>query len=147
MVNEMIEGLQKTLAQMREREEMCRDVALSIQRLLDAEGALYAKLCEPCFVPMAASTTKAPTVKATKAKVPTSALAPRTCEVCGKEYQPTRKDQRNCSKACGKAGKNLLKEPAAQMVRPPVAGSMGPAVDRLAAIRAVARRMDGLSED
>jgi len=37
----MTEGLRKSLADLRENEERCRDAALAIQRVLEAEGALY----------------------------------------------------------------------------------------------------------
>lgn len=168
MTNGLIEGLQKTLAQVREREEMCNDVALSIQRLLDAEGAPYVVLTglkEVIYEQMVGRmkrqpdpAVKAPVVKATvkaKAKAATAkapTLEKRTCETCGEEYQPMRKDNRFCSPACGNAGKKLYKkEPVAapKQAAPVRVVQDMPTVstDRLAAIRAAARRMDGLPEE
>lgn len=94
---------------------------------------------------------KAPVTK-TKTKTAAATLAPRTCEVCGEEYQPMRKDNRFCSPACGNAGKKLYKkEPVAapKQAAPVRVVQDMPTVstDRLAAIRAAARRMDGLPEE
>lgn len=152
MTNGLVEGLQKTLAQVRKREEMCNDVALSIQRLLDAEGVSYVEW-DPVKELVKEPAIKTPTVKAvaTKAKAATAkapTLEKRTCETCGDEYQPKRKDNRFCSPDCGKAGHNTDRAaPEAPRLPAPVRPIEQGPEDRIAQIRAAARRMDGLPEE
>lgn len=133
----LIETMRAALAEIREREEKCRDAALALQRLLEAEGALYPEAAErgkrtseidaklavagtamnARLAAMAETQPRAPTpgeeitasagaafrrVTAAKKAAKKEPLAPRPCVVCGKKFQPRRRDQRCCSPACGK---------------------------------------------
>jgi hypothetical protein len=116
----MTEGLRKSLADLRENEERCRDAALAIQRVLEAEGALYpaaviqfesgaiATLLEP-----KSNTVKGkPAVERSHAQAHAKAHAraavskpgprtwPKTCLICGKDYAALSASSKCCSPAC-----------------------------------------------
>jgi hypothetical protein len=116
------EGLRKSLADLRENEERCRDAALAIQRVLEAEGALYPPMDEAVFQaevqkvkamfagPVAKPAKAAPKIsrkaakiaKAKKPATPGPRTWPKTCVICGKDYAALSASSKCCSPACVK---------------------------------------------
>jgi hypothetical protein len=144
MNGQMIDSMRQALAAVREREEQCRDVALSIQRLLEAEGAispdqgraeprverpgaaLDAALaeCQRTAARKAKETTEKNPPKAAKAERQDKAVKmSRVCPHCGRTYLAKRKDQTNClADACKVAAKDAWKAKAARAAATPETG-------------------------
>lgn len=99
------EGLKKSLADLRGQEERCRDAALAIQRVLEAEWALY-----PEAVIQVASGAKITILESKPDTVQGRPLVvtkggprtwPRTCVICGKDYAALLSARSKCcSAAC-----------------------------------------------
>lgn len=138
----MIESMKAALQVVRQREEQCRDVALSIQRLLEAEGAMYpecgvavpADALQPeleAAAPARAAGKTAKGAKAAKSKKAAfkaekaarqekAAKMARVCPFCGDQYLAKRKDQTNClADACRKAAADAWKAKAAKEPKAP----------------------------
>jgi len=116
------EGLRKSLADLRENEERCRDAALAIQRVLEAEGALYPPMDEAVFQaevqkvkamfagPVAKPAKAAPKISRKAAKIAkkttlaaqSSGMKSRVCVICNKMFLPKAGVQKACSPACVK---------------------------------------------
>jgi hypothetical protein len=124
------EGLRKSLADLRENEERCRDAALAIQRVLEAEGALYpvqaldglsvsAVPDMPNIPPPPAKrmgtgaeapAKAAPKISRKAAKIAkkttlaaqSSGMKSRVCVICNKMFLPKAGVQKACSPACVK---------------------------------------------
>jgi hypothetical protein len=136
----MIESLKQTLALMREREEKCRDVALAIQRMLEAEGAMYAQMVGRGTL----SAVVAPVVKAAPAGAaagtgPEKAAEkngprtwPKTCTICGTKFDARSASAKCCCRACVDEknrryanAKYLEKKPAAKPTVKKAAATVG----------------------
>jgi hypothetical protein len=120
------EGLRKSLADLRENEERCRDAALAIQRVLEAEGALY-----PAATIQVASGAKITILEskpaAIKGKQGVVALAkngprtwPKTCTICGEAFDARSASAKCCSAACVKE-KNVRYARAGYQAQKPAA--------------------------
>lgn len=111
------------------------DTAPRIEKPIGSDGAA---LMETPLAPVKPKKTGTKRVKTgTVQKAPP--LAPRTCEDCGKQYQPRRKDQRYC-KRCSKMTWHGAKPKTTPAVAVP------PKVDRLALIRQAARNVEASAE-
>jgi hypothetical protein len=109
----MSEGLRKSLADLRENEERCRDAALAIQRVLEAEGALYLPAVVDAFHaeeqkvkalfagPVAKPATAEPTAAAA-ARKPGPRTWPKVCTICGKPFEARSASAKCCSPDCVK---------------------------------------------
>ena len=107
----MTEGLRKSLADLRENEERCRDAALAIQRVLEAEGALYPPAVVEAFhaevqkvkALFAGPVAKPPTAEATAAAVarkPGPRTWPKPCVMCGTNFDARSASAKCCCRAC-----------------------------------------------
>jgi predicted nucleic acid-binding Zn ribbon protein len=108
---QLTDSLRLTLGLVRGREEHYRDVALAIQRLLEAEGAMYpeAAAIQPVVRTAVAVVKPSATAGAAAGAGPEKAKAkngprtwPKTCVMCGTKFDARSASAKCCSEKCVK---------------------------------------------
>jgi hypothetical protein len=99
----MTDGLKKSLQDLRENEERYRDAALAIQRVLEAEGALYPEAVIGVAPAGAAAVTGPEKAAAKKTQAKNGVRTwPKTCTICGKKFDARSASAKCCSAECVK---------------------------------------------